>query len=766
MSGIQFIRLVLRHAKLIFGVAVGLSVLVAHLTKDEKLSYSSQAMINTGIISGYNPESSSSSKVDREYVLTEIANLIEIASSFATLEELGTTLLVEVMMMKNEDPNQLLDYHWKSLLEAIPEPTWDSLIDYRSYNNSYKNVTTYRSHNIDNPIYEIIYSKHPLFGVDQLKSLRVTRIGRSDMLKYTYTTMDPWICQRTLELAIELLTRKHKQVKEGQSSNVLGFFKDQTDLSARRLRNAEEALKQFREDSRIINYYEQTRFISSKKEELDERYQQEYQQQVAARAIINRIEKQLEKRVNLSRIHQTIQNQRDSLETLTKHLTFYELFKSPNSNQEAEIKATQQDIDRLKASMTGLNNAAYEVQISPEGMALEDLMTEWLKNIVIVEETQARMKVIEIQKKEFQDVYQKFAPLGSKLKRLERTISVAEQEYLENIHSKNQAQLHQQSILMSTNLKIVDRPIFPAEPNGSSRMMLIAVAGIAGFVLTLATILALEFFDSTLKTPKNIQKTIDLELIGALPKFPPPRSAFKVFIRKLFLSDHGQSKIDFKAIKDLSIGLILQNIQINFFKSDVYLYQKVFAIMSMRRNEGKSFLCQLFTERLRFYDERVLYLIPHLHYFSEDLIHSEVNESLEALLSEHEDNVAYIVKPSFFEINHLTQLPLEEEVDWEKYTYVILELPPLLKHPFPTQVLAKADLSLLVCRSNRVWNKADEKLLEKLLEGIPKPPGIILNGTREENLESIIGELPKKRSWIRKTIKKILLFRYKEKNTV
>ncbi len=95
------------------------------------------------------------------------------------------------------------------------------------------------------------------------------------------------------------------------------------------------------------------------------------------------------------------------------------------------------------------------------------------------------------------------------------------------------------------------------------------------------------------------------------------------------------------------------------------------------------------------------------------------------------------------------------------YDYIFLELPALLSSEYPAVLATSADLSLLVCRATRVWNRADDEVLDVYKSNSKQTVYSLLNGTQVDNLESIIGEIPKKRSWLRKLAKKIINFDFK-----
>ncbi len=352
-----------------------------------------------------------------------------------------------------------------------------------------------------------------------------------------------------------------------------------------------------------------------------------------------------------------------------------------------------------------------------------------------MENSSARIKVIEQRKTEFEDIYDDFAPLGSKLKRLEREIDVAENEYMENLHSLNQARLHRQNMLMATNLKVVDVPFYPPAPDPSQRMMLVIVAFLAGFILTLGVVIAMEFFDKTLKKPRWASRATELDLIGVLPRFGQKRR-YRKRVKEEFLEER-------------PIGLLLQNLKIELAKREAAKPVRIL-ILSTRDKEGKTLIGYMLTKYLRSYRARVAYLTPEdghdLEQFP-DVVHGQIDSK---------DTYRYFLEDDLFELDSEEVLVRDKAGELEGFDYYLTELPGLLGHPFPVDLIRRADLILLVARANRTWIDADKETLERISSITKVPVRLVLNGVEVEHLESNMGDLPKKRGLIRRVTKRFL----------
>ena len=636
MDLIQFIRLFLRHAIWIILVAVSLAAFVFHSTKDEKRTYSTEGLVNTGLVSGYNIESQGGGKTDYFYTSAELDNILNLISAYETCEELGAHLLAEVMMYSNPSPEVILPPNLQDLRLNIGGNLWDSISVEGDFEKTRDRLIEFRDRRgANNPIHEILYSKHPMFGIETLGGVKVVREGKSDMIRLSYTTIDPGICQRTLIVLIDIFRRKHREIKEAQTANVLEYFEAATAASAQRLGEAEERLKRFQEESRIINYYEQTRFIANKREDLFEDYLNELMNLVAADSALRTLERRMNDRNVLSLVNQELMAKRDSLSSVVSKMAQLKLLSDDTLKARPTIDALRESALNLRRDIRNSADTIMKVNRTPKGTELDQLLSSWLENLLKMEDAAARLRVIEKRKEEFEDIYDAFAPLGSTLKRLEREIDVAEREYLENLHSLNMARLHKQNMLMATNLKVVDIPFFPTAPDPSSRMMLVIVAFLAGFILPLAMVIAMEFFDKTLKKASWARRTTELEIIGVLPRLGKKKRR------------RGRVKEEF--LEERPIGLLLQNVKIELSKKSAPKPVRIL-ILSTRDQEGKTMIGYLLAKYLRSFRANVAYLTP------EDG-HDEASfPSLVSSLIGHDHTYRYFLEDDLFEMNSEEQL--------------------------------------------------------------------------------------------------------------
>jgi hypothetical protein len=94
---------------------------------------------------------------------------------------------------------------------------------------------------------------------------------------------------------------------------------------------------------------------------------------------------------------------------------------------------------------------------------------------------------------------------------------------------------------------------------------------------------------------------------------------------------------------------------------------------------------------------------------------------------------------------------------------VLVEFPPLDSMLIKANMLPKLDLSILLCRANRIWSKIDKDLLAIYIKTTGNKPSLLLNGVNTDFAEEYIGEVQKKRSYFRRFVKGFVKFEFGNK---
>ncbi len=610
------------------------------------------------------------------------------------------------------------------------------------FDQTVKNFTSFYLSSDSNFVYQLLHYTHRHYSIAAIQSVQVFRVQNSDLIRVTYTTDDPGICQQTLKILIDAFIENYKLLKETQTDAVVKYFEEQVRLANERLNDAENRLLKFNQKNNIINYYEQSKYIAARKEDLDVFYQNEQIRLESAAASLDEVERGLANRDSIYLKSKEITEQRDKLQKVAERILIAEIYDEENPMLENKLDNLHKESDAIKDELQIYTNQLYLYTHTTQGIPIKTLLDEWLKHVIAYEEAKASLKVLAKRKNDFLVTYRIFAPLGAMLTRIEREISVAEQSYLELLHSLNLAKMRQQNLEMSSNLKVVDEPYFPITPNSTKTKLLIMVAAIFGFVLVAALIIILEYFDSTIKTPERAEKLTKLRLAGAYPKISSKNDT-----------------IDFGFIENRLIEIIAQNIKLKINQNMVYSMEKPYLILifSTKQEVGKTLLTKKIINKFTNYGEKVLYLN-----YSFDNANNQNNDA-------NDNYIYYNIRNNFSEIkdfNELVNTKYLRQHNFE-YDYIFVEIPAIIYHSYPLELMKSFDVSILCVKANNKWQKADIMALDTMKEVSSDDPVVILNQTELFVLETIINGIPSREKQNRyKNLKKYLSFSRSKENKV
>ncbi len=74
-------------------------------------------------------------------------------------------------------------------------------------------------------------------------------------------------------------------------------------------------------------------------------------------------------------------------------------------------------------------------------------------------------------------------------------------------------------IMQVDNVVVVDPAVLPGSPIKPQKQLIIAVAGMLGLMSSAFIAFLLEYLDNTIKTPTDVERYLDLPLLGTIPKF-------------------------------------------------------------------------------------------------------------------------------------------------------------------------------------------------------------------------------------------------------
>ncbi len=733
MNIVYFIRLLLRRALLLFLLPILTTAIVFFMTENQKRTYLTSSKIYTGFTTGSSIVSLQESKVDLFGSRASFDNLITIIGSRETAEVVGLRLFTSHMIL-DAPSKDIISAECLDKINSIVPAEVKELIVKGNFDKTYENFLDYKNKNFSNFIYGLINFEHPHYSSKAIRrNLKVQRLQSSDMIELVFQSDDPAIGYNTLKILNKFFISAYTELEISQSGVVSNYFEKQLEDAIEKLKDSEHELLVFNQRNNIINYGEQTKHIASEKEHFSLEFMNIKMDYASAYSSIQVLESKMGASIS-SRINkEEIMALRDKLSEVYMRIALREMkimqADLHDEKVEKELVELKSQSKILQEEVRKKVQEQAEIEYTADGISVSKILQDWLDQIVLFESAKARIVVGNERMKEFSEIFAQYAPMGATMKSLERKIGVHENEYLSLLNSLGLAKLKQQNKELNSNLKVIEPPYFPLGPQPGKRKILLVIAFMVGFIIPAFTIIALEFLDSTLKTADRTEVATGLSVATIFPNL---------------LTIAKSDNINY--IKSKSLDVIARKLLIGNLERTDKVRPLICVLYSHLNNEGKTYLSSSLIDKVDEYGFKsvlITYDKPGLSQSNLNCIHYEVKNSIQSV--EKLESISDEIR----------------SLDVKKLDFVFVEIPSILQSIYPYLFFKNADFNFLVVRANRPWERADKHALKELRAlKLKAEPQIILNGVHLLEMESILGDLPKKRSLIRRMVKNMFRMQF------
>lgn len=673
-------------------------VIAWFLTRNMERVYDANTTIYTGMITGYNIEGGSG--ISGGNPQTNITNLILIISTDKTIHEVALRLFARCMMYgdPNKDNNYISAEHFRALSATVPSEV-KALINHNSEQATYAKLKAYEKPTQDNYLFGIL-NYHPYFGINSITSrLKVMQLDRSDIIDIGYSANDAGICFNTLDILNDVFARQYQNLRFGETNNVIKFFEREVARLYRILTNAEDDLIRYNVDKRIINYGEQTKVLSGldgSQQVSDNTLLMDY---TTTKALMDYLERQLGNRAKVIRANKEFTSHVTDISRIQSRISNLKLMNSEGGEKKTEAQMELAKAERMLQNTTEqVKNLTHEIEANTynteTGVKASEMIGKWLDQVLLLEETKAKMTAQDIMRSKLDKQILYYAPIGATISRKDRHIGFIEGNYMEMLKALNAARLRQRNLQMSTaSLHVLNPPMFPMNAQPTNRLMILLGAFMLTFLLTAVYFFIIELLDRTLRDRMRSERITKVPVMGCYPK----ESNLRYRRYNKTISD--------MALRQLSKALLPH------FKEG---QQNVLNLLSTDAANGKSFLAQ-------------------------ELQNYWISIGLQVrLLTYDEDFLAedskYIMAKG---IKDLCPDILPNEI-------AIIEYPNLDDNSISTALLNMGTVNLLVTRANRTWKDVDQKALKELQGQLEKQETLYMYLTEANRyaVEEFVGQLP------------------------
>ena len=667
-------------------------------TRNMERIYDTKTTIYTGMLTGYNIEGGSGTAGGNQQ--TNIANLMLIIQTDNTIHEVALRLFARCMMYgnPNKDNNYITAEHFRQLDASVPLEV-KSLINKNSESETYRNLKAYEKPTQDNFLFGLL-NFHPYFSINSITSrLKVLQLEYSDIIDISYSANDPGICYNTLDILNEVFARQYRDLRYGETLNVIKFFEKEVARLYRVLTEAENDLIKYNVKHRIINYGEQTKALAGLEAQQQVKDNELRMNIATTEALIAYLKQQLGDRAKIIESNQQFTSLVRDITRLQSRIANLKLMSSENggNNNEAQLelaKAERQLAEttkKVKDLTLSIEAANYNTDT---GVKASTLVDRWLEQVLLLEQTKAELSAQDIMKESINNQFIFYSPIGATLDRKDRHIGFIEANYIEMLRGLNSARLRQRNLQMSTAvLRILNPPVFPLSAQATNRMMILSSAFALTLLLTALYFFIIEMLDRTLRDRMRSEKITQIPVMGCFPKESSLR--YRRFN---------------KTISDMALRQLSKSLLPHFKEGQ----QNVLNLLSTDAANGKSYLAQ----ELENYWLSLGLQVRRLTY-DEDFL----AEDSRYLMATDIKDICPDIMPN---------------------EIAIIEYPNLDDNTISTALLNMGTVNLMVTRANRTWKDVDQKALKELESRLEKKENLFMYLTEASRyaVEEFVGQLP------------------------
>lgn len=666
------------------------------LTRHMERVYDANTTIYTGMITAYNLEGGTGVVGNTQ---ANMANLMLMITTDNTIHEVALRLFARCMMYgnTNKDNNYISAEHFRQLSANVPADV-KALINHNSEQITYSNLKAYERPTQDNYLFGLV-NYHPWFGINSITSrLKVIRLNNSDIIDIAYSCNDAGITFNTLDILNEVFARQYGELRYGETNNVIKFFEREVARLYKILTGAEDDLIRYNVSKRIINYGEQTKVLAGQdgsQKVSDNNLLMNY---TTSKALMDYLERQLGDRAKVIRANREFTNQVTDISRIQSRISNLKLMNSEGGSEvESQLELAKAE-KMLQDAMGKMKDLTLDIEASnystDHGVNAKDLISKWTEQVLLLEETKARMTAQDVMRQKIDKEMLYYAPIGATLARKDRHIGFIEGNYMAMLNALNAARLRQRNLQMTTaTLRVLNPPMFPMNAQPTNRMMTLLGAFLVAFVLTALYFFIIELLDRTLRDRMRSERITKVPVMGCFPKESTLR--YRRFN---------------KTIADMALRQLSKALLPHFKEGQ----QNVLNLLSTDAGNGKSYIAQ----ELENYWISIGLQVRRLTY-DEDFL--------------AEDSRFILAK----DIKDICPDIMPNEI-------AIVEYPNLDDNSISPALLNMGTVNLMVTRANRTWKDVDQKALKELQERLEDKNTLFMYLTEAQRyaVEEFVGQLP------------------------
>ena len=712
----KFIKLLLKRKYILLAVPLFAIAIAYFLVRRLPDIYTSKAIMATGLVdqSGQFVLDNSKSEANENKINQQFSNIIQMMQLKKLIDKISYQLIIHDLSTKQPylPPSKLLQ-------QLNDNAKKHALTTFTELNR------TEQSLDLQNEDHKGLHKVLASMGYDQeslKKKLSIYRVSSSDYINIEFESPSPELSEVVPNAICDVTINYYTDINSKGRTGAVNFLDSIIKQKKAVMDSLVLLLKNYKINNRVLNLDEQAKSFYGLLADFETRREVTKKDIDAYSGALRNIDAKFEPKERryfestLVAINQDIVNTKEVLKQVNNDYI--------KSNFAAVYKYR---VDSIKQLLTAQINKSNDKYIDNPYAAKQSLLLQKVRIEVELDIAKNSYNVLDAELRKLNVRFDKLVPHEAVIQSYEQSIDFASKEYIEILRKYNQTALESSA---TNRLRQIEKAL-PGTKLASKKMLLMIMAGLVSFILTLVVLFALFYIDDSITTTNELANKTGIATLGYLPLL----STNQLQLQQLWAD---------KSPESLRYKNLLRDIR---FEIDAELKDaKVLMVTSLNAKEGKTIFSLSLAYAYSIINKKVLvidgnFTNPELtkltqptHYLEDYLlgkIHIDqikINEQI-TVMGTHGSDV------SLLEISD--QATIADKIAGLKANYdiVIIELPALSHLNKAKEWVAFGDKLLAVFEANQTITPAKQDYVNYLQSVSPKFIGWVLTKTTDKKLK-------------------------------
>ena len=458
---------------------------------------------------------------------------------------------------------------------------------------------------------------------DFLKQLTVASVRGADILTVSYKSKNPKQAAEVVQYLMDSYLENNIKLNRSEAVSVRQFIEKKLPSAEKSMRSIAEELSNFKENNKIVNLEEEAKsavtLITNLERQIDEAKSDSVKVTAKSQAFQKELQMSTQQALAASTLSQStvVQEALKEYQQIERQLALEQnryLDTSPIIIRLQTKKATLKALlDKQVEQVAGGQQLGYDQQLQI-GEVKPKLIEEFVKVEVERQGLAQRISILSNALATYKQRVEKLPTLEKQQRQLSRKLQETESAYQELQKKLQEIRITENQKV--GNARIIQKASVPQEPIASRKSLLLVSGALLGSLLGIATALALESQDKSVKTIEEARELFGLTLLGVIPAHKLEKNGWRNLLRPSSAAGDSEPSSRQIVVKDaphtnVSAAYRMLQANLRFLSSDTEL--KVIVVSSSLPHEGKSTVAANLAATVALLGRKVLLVDADMH---------------------------------------------------------------------------------------------------------------------------------------------------------